>query len=130
MARPILGESINICTKRPVDDTRIVGTAGIVTDDYYRGTVDANLRLNELIAVRLNAMAHKNDVPGRDVDTYKRWGVAPSVSIGMPVPTKLTRPFLPQEDDNIPQSVVTYYDGLIPGATPSDHAAFLNVDPD
>ena len=123
-----VGGSINIVTKRPLDDTRIVGTAGIGTDDYYRGTVDANLRLNELIAVRLNAMAHKNDVPGRDVDTYKRWGVAPSVSIGMAGPAKLTLQYLHQEDDNIPQYGVPYYDGLIRGVHRSDYFGYRNVD--
>ena len=123
-----VGGSINIVTKRPLDVTRVIGTAGIGTDDYYRGTVDANLRLNELIAVRLNAMAHKNDVPGRDVDTYKRWGVAPSVSIGMAGPTKLTLQYLHQEDDNIPQYGVPYYDGLLPGVHRSDYFGYRNVD--
>lgn len=123
-----VGGSINIVTKRPLDETRVIGTAGIGTDDYYRGTVDANLRVNELIAVRLNAMAHKNDVPGRDVDNYKRWGVAPSVSIGMAGPTKLTLQYLHQEDDNIPQYGVPYYDGLVPGAHRSDYFGYRNVD--
>ena len=123
-----VGGSINIVTKRPLDVTRVIGTAGIGTDDYYRGTVDANVRLNDLIAVRLNAMAHKNDVPGRDVDTYKRWGVAPSISIGMAGPTKLTLQYLHQEDDNIPQYGVPYYDGLVPGAHRSDYFGYRNVD--
>src|SRR3546814_1522899 len=73
-------------------------------------------------------MAHKNDVPGRDVDTYKRWGVAPSVSIGMAGPTKLTLQYLHQEDDNIPQYGVPYYDGLIPGVHRSDYFGYRNVD--
>lgn len=123
-----VGGSINIVTKRPLDETRVIGTAGIGTDNYYRGTVDANLRVNDLIAVRLNAMAHKNDVPGRDVDNYKRWGVAPSVSIGMNGPTKLTLQYLHQEDDNIPQYGVPYYDGLVPGVDRSDYFGYRNVD--
>src|SRR3546814_9980823 len=53
-----VGGSITIVTKRPLDDTRIVGPAGIGTDDYYRGPVDANLRLPELIAVPLRSGAH------------------------------------------------------------------------
>src|SRR3546814_14793115 len=73
-------------------------------------------------------MAHKNDVPGRDVDTYKRWGVAPSVSIGMAGPTKLTLQYLHQEDDNIPQYGVPYYDGLILGVHRSDYFGYRNVD--
>src|SRR3546814_6604823 len=73
-------------------------------------------------------MAHKNDVPGRDVDTYKRWGVAPSVSIGMAGPTKLTLQYLHQEDDNIPQYGVPHYDGLTPGVHRSDYLGYRNVD--
>ena len=46
----------------------------IGTDDYYRATVDTNLRVSELIAVRLNAMIHRNDVPGRDVEEYRALG--------------------------------------------------------
>ncbi|NIJ37041.1 catecholate siderophore receptor [Sphingopyxis panaciterrae] len=123
-----VGGSINIVTKRPLDDTRVIVTGGVGTDDYYRGTVDANVRVNDLIAVRLNAMAHKNDVPGRDVENYERWGVAPSISIGMSGPTKLTLQYLHQEDDNIPQYGVPYYNGIIPGAHRSDYFGYRNVD--
>lgn len=123
-----VGGSINLVTKRPLAETRIVASAGIGTADYYRGTVDANLRVNDLIAVRLNAMAHKNDVPGRDVDKNERWGIAPSVSIGIDSPTKLTLQYLHQEDDNIPQYGVPYYDGLIPGADRSSYYGYRNVD--
>jgi catecholate siderophore receptor len=123
-----VGGSINIVTKRPLDETRVIATGGIGTDNYYRGTVDANMRVNDLIAVRLNAMAHKNDVPGRDFDNYKRWGIAPSVSIGMNGPTKLTLQYLHQEDDNLPQYGVPYYDGLVPGVDRSDYFGYRNVD--
>ena len=123
-----VGGSINIVTKRPLDETRVIATGGIGTDNYYRGTVDANLRASDLIAVRLNAMAHKNDVPGRDFDNYKRWGIAPSVSIGMNGPTKLTLQYLHQEDDNIPQYGVPYYGGLVPGVDRTDYFGYRNVD--
>ena len=123
-----VGGSINIVTKRPLDETRVIATGGIGTDNYYRATVDANLRASDLIAVRLNAMAHKNDVPGRDVENYERWGVAPSISIGMSGPTKLTLQYLHQEDDNIPQYGVPYYDGLVPGVDRSDYFGYRNVD--
>ena len=56
--------------------------AAVGTDDYYRASVDSNWRVSDLIAVRLNAMYHENDVPGRDVENFKRWGVAPSITIG------------------------------------------------
>lgn len=128
-----VGGSINIVTKRPLANTRVTASAGVGTDDYYRGTVDANLRVNELIAVRLNAMAHKNDVPGRDVENYERWGIAPSIAIGVAGPTKLTIQYLHQEDDNIPQYGVPYYknafnDGLVPGVDRGSYYGYRNVD--
>lgn len=123
-----VGGSINIVTKRPLRDTRVVVTGGIGTDQYYRGTIDANLRASELVAVRLNAMVHKNDVPGRDVDKYERWGVAPSIKIGVEGPTSLIVQYIHQEDNNIPQYGVPYYNGLLPGVDRSSYYGYRNVD--
>ncbi|MFL9839817.1 TonB-dependent siderophore receptor [Sphingomonas sp. ST-64] len=128
-----VGGSINIVTKRPLERTRIVVNGGIGTDDYYRGTIDANVRATDLIAVRLNAMVHRNDVPGRDVEQYERWGVAPAVTIGIGGPTSLTLKYVHQEDTNIPQYGVPYYvgpggTGLIPEVDSSDYFGYRNVD--
>ena len=126
-----VGGTINLVTKRPLAETRVVVSGGIGTDNYYRGTVDANVRASDLIAVRLNAMAHKNDIPGRDVEDYKRWGVAPSATIGIDGPTRLTLQYLHQEDDNIAQYGVPYYaaaGGILPGVDRSDYFGYRNVD--
>ena len=126
-----VGGSINLVTKRPLAATRVTVSGGIGTDNYYRGTVDANVRASELIAFRLNAMAHKNDVPGRDVEDYKRWGVAPSVTVGIDSPTRLTLQYLHQEDDNIAQYGVPYHavaGGMLPGVDRSDYFGYRNVD--
>lgn len=126
-----VGGTINLVTKRPLAETRVVASGGIGTDNYYRGTVDANVRASDLIAVRLNAMAHKNDIPGRDVEDYKRWGVAPSATIGIDGPTRLTLQYLHQEDDNIAQYGVPYYaiaGGILPGVDRSDYFGYRNVD--
>ena len=126
-----VGGSINIVTKRPLTDTRIVASGGIGTDNYYRGAIDANVRASDLIAFRLNAMVNKNDVPGRDVEKYERWGVAPSVTLGVGGPTNLTLQYLHQEDDNIPQYGVPYYaiaGGMLPGIDRSDYFGYRNVD--
>ncbi|PNU06850.1 TonB-dependent receptor [Novosphingobium guangzhouense] len=123
-----VGGNINIVTKRPKADDAYVATAGIGTDEYYRATADINKRVNDLVAVRLNAMWHRNDVPGRDVDNYKRWGVAPSITLGIDSPTRLTLQYSHQEDDNIPQYGVPYYSGLVPGVHRSDYFGFRNFD--
>ncbi|SFR82226.1 TonB-dependent receptor [Sphingomonas jatrophae] len=123
------GGNINIVTKRPKADDAYIATAGIGTDDYYRATVDLNRRVSDIVAVRLNGMWHKNDIPGRDVENYKRWGIAPSLTIGIDGPTSLTLQFNHQEDDNIPQYGVPYYNGgRVPGVSRSDYFGFRDVD--
>ncbi|VWX51232.1 TonB-dependent siderophore receptor [Novosphingobium sp. 9U] len=122
------GGNINIVTKRPKAADAYVASAGVGTDNYYRATVDLNRRVSDLVAFRLNAMWHRNDVPGRDVEDYKRWGVAPSVTIGIDSPTQLTLQYWHQEDDNIPQYGVPYYGGTVPGVHRSDYFGYRNVD--
>jgi len=123
------GGNINLVTKRPKADDAYIATGGVSTDDYYRATVDLNSRVNDLVAFRLNAMWHRNDVPGRDIEDYKRWGVAPSVTFGIDTPTRLTLQYNHQEDDNIPQYGLPYYlgDG-IPGVSRSDYFGYRNFD--
>ncbi|MET1755010.1 TonB-dependent receptor [Novosphingobium sp. RD2P27] len=123
-----VGGNINLVTKRPLPEDAYEVTGGVGTDDYYRATADLNNRVNDLIAVRLNAMWHRNDVPGRDVDKYKRWGVAPSATIGIDGPTSLTLQYFHQEDDNTPQYGVPYYEGLVPGVERGDYFGYRNVD--
>lgn len=128
-----VGGTINIVTKKPLAQTQALVSAGIGTDDYYRGAIDLNLRATDRIAVRLNGMAHKNDVPGRDVEKYERWGVAPSVTLGIESPTRLTLQYLHQEDTNIPQYGLPYYQTLvngggIPGVDRSDYFGYRNID--
>ncbi|WBH15614.1 TonB-dependent receptor [Sphingomonas radiodurans] len=128
-----VGGSINLVTKMPQAETSVTANAGIGTDDYYRGTIDANVRATDTLALRLNAMVHRNDVPGRDVEYNKRWGVAPSATLGIDGPTRLTVHYFHEEDDNIPQYGVPYYknafnNGPVPGVDRSDYFGYRNVD--
>jgi len=129
-----VGGSINIVTKRPKANDSVNVSAGIGTAEYYRGTIDANFRVSDLIAVRLNAMGHRNDIAGRDVEENKRWGIAPSLTIGIESPTSLTLQYLHQEDYNIPQYGVPFYKtaanpgGLPAGVDRSSYYGYRNVD--
>lgn len=104
--------NINLVTKKPLASDQSVIQGGIGTDNYYRGTVDINQRVSDLIAVRLNAVYHENDVPGRDVEFYKRWGVAPAITIGIDNPTNLTLQFEHLDDKGMPQYGLRYYANL------------------
>ncbi|MFT3808988.1 MAG: TonB-dependent receptor [Micropepsaceae bacterium] len=128
-----LGGSINIVTKTPHGRNETTVTGAIGTDNYYRGTVDADYVIADGIAFRLNLMAHENDVPGRDVEKYSRFGIAPSVVFGLNSDTQLTLSYVHQEDDNIPQYGVPYFrnafnDGALPGASSSNYYGYSNVD--
>lgn len=128
-----IGGNINLVTKRPKADDETLVQAGIGTSDYYRATIDSNVRVNEQIAVRLNAMVHENDVPARQVDHYRRWGVAPSVKLGVDGPTSMTLLYVHQEDRNTPLYGVPYYrngvyDGPLPGVPYSAYMGYGNID--
>jgi catecholate siderophore receptor len=126
-----IGGSINLITKRPKADTLTVVSGGIGTDDYFRGTVDSNVRVSDNLAVRINAMGHKNDLAGRDFETVERWGIAPSLTVGLDGPTQLTFQYHHQEDENTPVYGVPYYavyGGLLPGASYSGYYGYKDVD--
>ena len=128
-----VGGTINLVGKAPQRDDLTIVSAAVGTDDYYRGTVDTNLRVSELIAIRLNAMAHRNDVPGRDVERFKRWGVAPAITIGVEGPTSLTLDYFHQHDDNTPAYGVPYFrneisNGPLAEANDSDYFGIRNLD--
>lgn len=123
--------TINLVTKRPVADDQTILNAGIGTDNYYRATVDANRRLNDLIAVRLNAVYHENDVPGRDVEDYKRWGIAPAITIGIDGPTSLTLQGEYLDDKAMPQYGIRYYannGGYLSDFDRGGYYGFANLD--
>ncbi|MCW2365648.1 catecholate siderophore receptor [Sphingobium sp. B7D2B] len=126
-----VGGSINLVTKKPLADDKMSVQAGVGTDNYYRGTVDLNKRVSDMIAVRLNAVYHKNDVPGRDVEFYERWGVAPAVTIGIDGPTSLTLQYEHLDDKGMPQYGLRYYaaqGGYLPDFNQSAYYGFANVD--
>lgn len=128
-----VGGSINLVSKAPRASDSGVATVGVGTDGYGRLTLDANRVIGDQIAVRLNAMAHGNDAPGRDVERFSRWGVAPSITFGLTSPTRVTVSWLHQEDDNVPQYGVPYasnafLNGPLPGVKSSSYYGYRNID--
>ncbi|MET0240524.1 MAG: TonB-dependent receptor [Sphingobium sp.] len=123
--------SINLVTKQPLTEDKIQASAGVGTDNYWRGTVDINKRLTDMIAVRLNAVYHQNDVPGRDYEFSDRWGVAPSVRIGLDGPTSLVVQYEHLTDHALPFYGIPYYPtrgGLLPGISRSTYFGVYGAD--
>ena len=128
-----VGGSINLVSKAPRAGNQTIGSAGIGTDGYYRATLDANRELTPSIAGRLNLMAHANDAPDREVETFRRWGIAPSITFGVGSMTQLNLSLFHQTDDNVPQYGVPYasnsiVNGPLPGVDRSQYFGFRNMD--
>lgn len=102
------GGSINIISKLPVagDFVRLTASAG--TADYKRVTLDANWNVSDFIGVRIAAMGHDQDFAGRDAIWARRWGVAPSVTIGMGTDTRLTASYYYLQSEELPDSGIPY----------------------
>ncbi|HEU0153426.1 MAG TPA: TonB-dependent receptor [Arenimonas sp.] len=126
-----VGGNINLVSKAAMLEDFSAFTVGAGTDGYGRLTADANQRIGEQSALRLNAMVHENDVPGRDFERFERWGFAPSLGLGLDSDTRLTLSALVQRDDNVPQYGVPYfpaYGGLLPGADVEGYYGYHNID--
>jgi catecholate siderophore receptor len=126
-----VGGTINLVSKTPQGADLTVVSAGIGTDNYYRATADVNERVSDVVGVRLNAVYHHNDVPGRDVETNERWGIAPSLKLGVDGPTSLTLSYVHQEDRNVPLYGVPYYavaGGALNEVDDSDYFGIENLD--
>ncbi|HEU0135177.1 MAG TPA: TonB-dependent receptor [Allosphingosinicella sp.] len=128
-----VGGTINLVSKIPQPRDLTILQAAVGTDDYYRATLDSNVRAGNLVAVRLNAMYHRSDYPGRDFESAERWGIAPAITLGVGRRTNLTLAYVHQEDDNIPIYGIPFFlsqidDGPIAGADPSDYFGYRNLD--
>ena len=100
------GGYINLFSKQPQARTFYAGTVGIGLPGYVRGTVDLNVGGEELgvgggTALRVNALYHDADTPGRDHVETKRWGIAPSVAVGLGTDTRAILSYFRLQQDNV-----------------------------
>jgi catecholate siderophore receptor len=98
------GGVVNQATKSPsltkfVDNTLDLGA------EQRRFTSDVNIPLERLgtgDAFRLNLMGDDGHVPGRDEAKFRRFGIAPSLSLGLGTPTRFTFSYLHQMANDVP----------------------------
>lgn len=92
-------------SKMPKLDPFGGGALTFGSDLTRRATVDINQKLPELgrgAALRLNAMAHDSHVADRDITRNDRFGLAPSLALGLGTPTRLTLSYLHLSQYDIP----------------------------
>lgn len=111
------GGSINLQTKKPQDKRFFDVSAGFGNASQYRVAADLNLPFNDLVAARLNVMKMGGDVPGRGGVSVDRLGVAPSITIGMNRPTRLTLSYSYLANDDMPDLGVPFSNAANPART-------------
>ncbi|WAG79981.1 TonB-dependent siderophore receptor [Metapseudomonas furukawaii] len=126
------GGSVNQISKQPGFESFSHLGLGLGTDHYRRLTLDSNQPLQELgsgSAFRLNLMAHDDEIPGRKRLERERWGVAPSLLLGLGEDSSLTLSYFHQRDDNDPDYGVPALRGKrLPGVQRNAYFGWRNLD--
>lgn len=103
------GGSINMVSKLPKANNVTQGSVQHGTDNYKRIELDVNRKLSNGLAARIAVMGHQNDKAGSDNGAeYARWGIAPSMSVGMNTPNRATLSYYYLHTNDIPDSGIPY----------------------
>jgi catecholate siderophore receptor len=102
------GGVVNQVSKTPGRVATYSFSPTIGTGPVFRGSADINQPLSDSSAIRLNAMAQKNEVVDRDNVEFTRLGVAPSFAAGLGTPTVFTASLFYQYEDNVPDYGLPY----------------------
>lgn len=124
--------SVNLASKQPQLGNGISGSIGYGSGQHKRATADWNQTLGETSAFRLNVMGQDSGSPGRDKIEANRWGIAPSLALGLKTPTRVYIDFLHVQQNNLPDGGVPTI-GLPGYSSPDPTRPFLThaqtVDP-
>ena len=105
------GGAINQVSKAPTLSPLYSVTADLGTNHEYRATTDIDIPLGAATAFRINAMGESSDVADRDYVYNERWGVAPSLALGMGQDNSVVLAYLHQQENNVPDSGVPFVAG-------------------
>lgn len=108
------GGVINQTSKHPHFGDVAALTLAAGTDDTYRAVADVNREFEGLgrgAAGRIVGLVHHSKVAGRDVGEFNRYGIAPSLAMGLGTPTRLTASYFHQSDRNVPDYGIPWYFG-------------------
>lgn len=102
--RGSVGGVVNTESKTPQLKAFTVLDGQLGTDQTERATVDVNAPIAQWpgAAFRLNLMVHKNDIEDRGGPYYSRWGLAPTLAIGLETQTRLTLSYFLQHQNDLP----------------------------
>jgi catecholate siderophore receptor len=102
------GGSVNLVTKKAQAEDFLVTRLGAGTDEFLRGSLDANRSFGERAAFRLNVLSQGGDVPGRDEVFVDHRGIAPSLAFGLGTPTRINLDYYYYRTDDMPDYSMPY----------------------
>ncbi len=120
----VINQESKVPLAHPLADVQVQGG----TDATRRITADLNKPLPNIAegtALRLNLMGVEAGIAGRDVAEVRRYGVAPSISIGLNSPTHATLSYVHLTESDIPDYGLPWlYNKLAPGVNRSSYFGF------
>ena len=114
------GGAINQVSKAPILSPLYSVAADFGTNHEYRASADIDIPLGATTAFRLNAMGESSDVADRDYVHNERWGVAPSLALGIGEDNSVVLAYLHQQENNDPDSGVPFVAGR-PALVPREY---------
>ena len=117
--------SINMISKQPRLDTGLDASVSAGSAWMRRGTLDYNQAINDNAAFRINLMGEKTHDAARDNIQNERYGVAPSLALGLDTATRLYVNYLHVHQNNTPDGGIPTV-GLPGYSAPSAAYAALN----
>jgi catecholate siderophore receptor len=122
------GGVVNQVSKSPLLSPLYAATFTGGTNSEVRGTADINYVLAPTVALRVDAMGFTSGVAGRpDFVVNKRWGVAPTLGVGLGTPTTFAVSYLHQQEDNVPDYGFPFFNGA---PVPAPHDAYYGLPDD
>jgi catecholate siderophore receptor len=100
--RGTVGGAINTVSKTPFLGDKYLLHAEGGNGDHVRTTADLNYQLSDTAAVRLNLMYTDTGVVDRDLTHSTRWGIAPSIALGLGTDTSFTMNWMHQQNADRP----------------------------
>jgi catecholate siderophore receptor len=111
--RGTTGGVLNQATKMPTTASVVNGTLMLGSDMTRRATVDVSEPIPALgdgAAFRLNVMGTSGDVADRDVAHNQRYGIAPSLALGLGSATRVIFTAFHQAENDIPDYGIPWMD--------------------
>jgi len=119
---------INSISKQPLLTPLAALSVSGGMGDYWRGTGDLNMPLSDTAAARVTVMDQRNQVVDRDQVVYRRYGVAPTLALGLGTPTRLTLSYFKEEENNLPDYGIPFIDGAPAAVSRSNYYGLVNYD--